>query len=120
MSSINQKLNKTSLSGWGNYPIKTSNVVKPSTLNDLFELTKNRKIIARGNGRSYGDSSISSNITIDMGNFNKIIEYDEDRGLITAESGVMLSDLIYKFLPHGLSLCNTWYKICNCWWYGSQ
>ena len=37
-----------------------------------------------------------------MGNFNKIIEYDEDRGLITAESGVMLSDLIYKFLPHGL------------------
>ena len=66
MSSINQKLNKTSLSGWGNYPIKTSNVVKPSTLNDLFELTKNRKIIARGNGRSYGDSSISNNITIDM------------------------------------------------------
>ena len=57
--------------------------------------------IARGNGRSYGDSSISEQNTICMKNFNKIIDFDMQTGLLTVESGVLLSQIIDKYLTEG-------------------
>lgn len=101
MSLTNLKLNKRTLTGWGNYPQCDSLVASPSTLDELKTLAKEKTIIARGNARSYGDSSISKHITIEMKNFNKIIDFNKDTGEITAEAGVILSELIFKYLPIG-------------------
>ena len=70
----------------------------------MYELTKAismNNAIARGNGRSYGDSSISEQNTICMKNFNKIIDFDMQTGLLTVESGVLLSQIIDKYLTEG-------------------
>ena len=80
MSLTNLKLNKRILTGWGNYPQCDSLVASPSTLDELKTLAKEKTIIARGNARSYGDSSISKHITIEMKNFNKIIDFNKDTG----------------------------------------
>ena len=40
------------------------------------------QLIARGNGRSYGDSSIGISKTIDMKNFNKIISFNNKEGYL--------------------------------------
>lgn len=88
------------LSGWGRYPKINAIVNFPSTILDLKKMIK-KKSIARGNGRSYGDSSISKNSTICMKNFNKILKFDKKTGLLVVESGVLLSDIIDHFLPMG-------------------
>ena len=101
MSLTNFKLNKKRLTGWGNYPQCDSLVASPTTLEELKILVKEKIIIARGNARSYGDSSVSKRITIEMKNFNKIIDFNKDTGEITTEAGVILSELIFKYLPIG-------------------
>jgi len=101
MSLTKLKLNKKILTGWGNYPKCSSLVAYPTTIEELISLTKEKNIIARGNARSYGDSSISKNITIEMTNFNRIIDLNHETGDITVEAGVILAELIYKYLPEG-------------------
>ena len=89
------------LSGWGNYPIKNTKVVKPKTVDQLRDALKSNQTIARGNGRSYGDSSVGFYKTVDMKNFNKIISFDYKKGLLVAESGVLLKNIINEILPKG-------------------
>ena len=43
-------------------------------------------LIARGNGRSYGDSAIGEMTTVSMKNFNKIIFFDENTGELIAQA----------------------------------
>ena len=89
------------LSGWGKYPIKNTEVLKPKNINELIDTLNGDQLIARGNGRSYGDSSIGISKTIDMKNFNKIISFNNKEGYLIAESGVILQDIIKKTLPNG-------------------
>ena len=91
------------LSGWGRYPFIETKEIIPSSVEELMKILKNQNgtSIARGNGRSYGDSSINSNLTIKMTNFNKLIEFDDQKGEIIAESGVLLEDIIDFVLPKG-------------------
>ena len=88
------------LSGWGRYPRINAKVNSPLTIIELKKIIK-KKSIARGNGRSYGDSSISKSSTICMKRFNNILEFDKKTGLLVVESGVLLSDIIDRFLPKG-------------------
>lgn len=89
------------LSGWGKFPILDTQLFAPKNIDELIAEVKKGQLIARGNGRSYGDSSIGKKITISMKNFNQIVSFDENNGLITAESGVLLKDLIEFVLPKG-------------------
>lgn len=89
------------LTGWGLFPKVNTELVSPSTVEDLIKILKRGSRIARGNGRSYGDSSISKANTIDMKNFNHFLNFDEGSGLLITEAGVLLSDVIKIFLPKG-------------------
>jgi len=91
------------LSGWGRFPVIEANEVAPKCERELLTLLQNsdQPFIARGNGRSYGDSSINKNLTISMTNFNRFIDWNEVTGELIAESGVLLSDVINYFLPLG-------------------
>ena len=56
------------LSGWGRHPKISCSIFRPKNINELKKLIKN-KCIPRGNGRSYGDSSLQPDGTIEMKNF---------------------------------------------------
>ena len=99
------KRNNTStseeISGWGQYPRVNVFKNKPRNIDELKKAIKTSSLIARGNGRSYGDSSINKISTIDMKNFNKFLFFDESKGLLVAEAGVLLKDVLDIFLPKG-------------------
>ena len=85
------------LKGWGGYPELDVNVSNPNLITQIQEQIKQKNnLIARGNGRSYGDSSISKANTISMLNFDKILSFDKETGELVAESGVLLKNIIEK------------------------
>ena len=86
------------ISGWGKNTVSECKIVKPKTLSGLKkEIVKN--CIARGMGRSYGDSSIQPNKTIVMTNFSKVIKFDHIKGIIKVEAGITLLDLLKVIVP---------------------
>lgn len=90
------------LSGWGRFPKIKTIEFKPSSESDLLEILNNTKsYVPRGNGRSYGDSSINKNLTITMSKMNKFISWNQESGELIAESGVLIADIIEKFISKG-------------------
>jgi FAD/FMN-containing dehydrogenase len=91
------------LSGWGRYPTADCAVQRPrdtQALEKAFSASQG-SLIARGNGRAYGDSALNRANTIDMRGFDRILAFDEATGQVVAEAGVLLADLIDVFLPRG-------------------
>ncbi len=91
----------TMLSGWGRFPKLHCKVSRPRTEADLRNLLAEGSLIARGNGRAYGDSALNTRATADMRQFNHMLAFDAETGQLTAEAGVMLGDVIAAFLPRG-------------------
>ena len=89
------------LSGWGMFPAHDAKVARPATPKDIVEILKSGGTIARGNGRAYGDSAIGARQTVQTAKLNHIISFDRQTGLLVAEAGVLLRDIITAFLPHG-------------------
>ncbi len=92
---------QTLISGWGGYPIRKTNMVYPTNIEQIQNIIKKSDLIARGNGRAYGDSSINEKNTISMKYFDHILSFDDSSGILVAESGVLLEDIIQTFLPKG-------------------
>lgn len=91
------------LSGWGRYPTADCAVQRPrdtQALEKAFSAAEGA-LIARGNGRAYGDSALNRGQTFDMRGFDRILAFDEATGQVVAEAGVLLADLIQVFLPRG-------------------
>jgi decaprenylphospho-beta-D-ribofuranose 2-oxidase len=88
-------------SGWGRYPVHSAEVFAPRTIGALADRVKAGSMIARGNGRAYGDSAISLQNTVHMRHFNRLIAFDPATGQVVAEAGILLADIIHTFLPQG-------------------
>ena len=58
-------------------------------------------LVARGNGRAYGDSAMGTALTLDMRRLNRMLDFDPEAGRLAAEAGVVLGDVIATFLPRG-------------------
>jgi len=59
-------------------------------------------LLAYGNGRSYGDTCQNrQGRLIVMRERNRILSFDPETGLLKAEAGAMLSDIIEVAAPHG-------------------
>ncbi|WP_291736882.1 FAD-dependent oxidoreductase, partial [Leisingera sp. F5] len=92
----------TMLSGWGNYPVARAQLLAPRNEAELQTLIADHpSVIARGNGRAYGDSAIGLPATLHMRHFNRMVSFDAGTGQLVAESGVLLGDIISAFLPRG-------------------
>ncbi|WP_032516607.1 MULTISPECIES: FAD-binding oxidoreductase [Prochlorococcus] len=89
------------ISGWGLYPRIQANIIKPKTIKELRDAILSNSFIARGNGRSYGDSAINQFNTIEMTEFNRFLHFNEKEGLVIAQAGILLKDIIETFLPKG-------------------
>jgi len=74
---------------------------KPKSIDEIKTLlSKNKKLISSGGFRSYGDSAISD-VIINSKYFNKIINFDEELGILRAESGITIDEMIKFLLPKG-------------------
>ena len=89
------------LAGWGRYPQAESALAAPRGEAALAERIGAGGAVARGNGRAYGDSAIGRAATLSMRRFDRMLAFDAGRGVLTAEAGVLLADVIAAFLPRG-------------------
>ncbi len=89
------------LTGWGRYAAVDTELVTPATEADLAATLAAGNVIARGNGRAYGDSAVGAGRTVKMGAFKHMLAFDDQTGVLEAEAGVLLSDIIATFLPRG-------------------
>ncbi len=98
---MNKKLDKINISGWGGYPIQKAKIVYPENIEQILVEVKKSELIARGNGRAYGDSSINEKNTINMKYLNHMLSFDDNSGILVVETGILLNDIINTFLPRG-------------------
>jgi FAD/FMN-containing dehydrogenase len=90
------------LSGWGRYPVLETELHRPRSVEALRALVLSGPgLIARGNGRAYGDSAIGSPATVGMRHLDRMSAFDPATGRLVAEAGVLLGDIIAAFLPRG-------------------
>ena len=90
-----------SFMSWGMYPIIKNTVFKFDKEDGLKQiLNENDDLIPCGNGRSYGDSALSSNI-INVKPKNYFIAFNEESGLLHIQAGVLLADILKLFVPRG-------------------
>lgn len=87
------------LSGWGRIAAPGREVLSE----DLAAVARSRPL-TRGLGRSYGDSSLPPPGHLEVagsGLADRILAFDKDNGLLRAEAGFSLAELIRLFLPRG-------------------
>lgn len=89
------------LSGWGRFPEQHCQVAAPRSEADLRALLGKGALIARGNGRAYGDSAYNPRQTVLMHHFNRMLAFDATSGQLTVEAGVILGDVVAAMLPRG-------------------
>lgn len=91
----------TRLSGWGRFPVAECHVVRPRSEADLVAALETAPAIARGMGRAYGDCALNRAATISMTAFRHMLSFDAESGVLVAEAGVTIGDVIDVFLPRG-------------------
>ena len=88
------------VSNWSNYPEVDVNYWKVSSLYELKnKLSQSNELIARGNGRCYGDASLSSTILSCL-SLNKFLFFDKTHGILEVQSGVLLDDILKVIVPY--------------------
>jgi decaprenylphospho-beta-D-ribofuranose 2-oxidase len=89
------------LSNWGNYPVVASEEASFTQEDQLAALLQNKAgVIARGNGRCYGDASLAKHCISTL-RFDKILEFDRHTGVFGCQSGITLDQILEVILPHG-------------------
>ena len=90
------------LGGWGRYPRVDCPVAKMRNAEDARAAVEaGRSVIARGNGRAYGDAALNRTRVLSMLPCDHIAGFDAATGRITCEAGLLLADLIAFALPRG-------------------
>jgi FAD/FMN-containing dehydrogenase len=85
---------------WGGLKAGNAPVLHPQSAADLA--LPSGPWLAFGNGRSYGDSCLPADGTmIDMRGMNRVLHLDPATGILRAESGLLLLDLLPHIIPHG-------------------
>lgn len=92
------------VSNWGNYPVVEKTMKSEEALDKIKTFVKDHHhIIARGNGRCYGDASLAEHI-FSTQRLNKFISFDRLNGIIECESGVLLSEILEVIVSQGYFL----------------
>ena len=95
---------KQTVTNWGNFPVVEKEMKSEDSAASIREyVNNNHDIIARGNGRCYGDAALSEHI-FSTKRLNKFISFDRLNGIIECESGVLLADVLEVIVPQGYFL----------------
>jgi decaprenylphospho-beta-D-ribofuranose 2-oxidase len=91
---------KARLSGWGNYPVIQTDLIRPEHYSQLNQL--DAVPLARGLGRSSGDAALcSGRPVLLMERLRRIRSFDPMTGVLRAEAGITLDDLLGVCVPEG-------------------
>lgn len=100
-----QRAHTQSIAGWGKYPVEECEVYRPEALFDLQEIVARapeRDLIARGLGRSYGDAALNRASGVILSHqFDRMLGFDPESGVLHCQSAVSLADIIELFVPRG-------------------
>ena len=90
------------IAGWGRYPRINARVTGFGTPDELTKMLEriSTPCIARGLGRSYGDSSLAANI-IDVRRQDHFLAFDKDQGRLNCGAGATLTDILELAVPQG-------------------
>ncbi|MBT8146449.1 MAG: FAD-binding oxidoreductase [Gammaproteobacteria bacterium] len=92
------------ISGWGRHPQVDAQVDELSGQSGLARILDesrgNAQLIARGAGRSYGDSSLSQRI-VSSRFLDNFIEFDAEQGVISCAAGATLEQVLDICVPRG-------------------
>jgi len=89
------------IANWGRYPQLTAEVATPGDRAEVREcLSRCECLIARGNGRCYGDASLSPHIVSTL-KMNQLRSFDAETGVVECDSGLLLDDLLRVIVPAG-------------------
>lgn len=92
------------VSNWGNFPVVEKEIKSEDSLDKIKEFVRsNHEVIARGNGRCYGDASLGEHI-FSTKRLNKMISFDRLNGVLECEAGVLLSEVLEVVVPQGYFL----------------
>jgi FAD/FMN-containing dehydrogenase len=90
------------LAGWGNFPRVPVRLLAPGGRADVSAaVAAEPGLIARGNGRAYGDAALNPQATLSMLACRGVLAFDPGSGRVTVEAGLLIGDLIAQVLPHG-------------------
>lgn len=85
---------------WGGLKVEACDLVQPDAY--LTEGRKPGSLLPYGNGRSYGDSCLNaSGAAVATRSSGRILTFDKTTGLLEAEAGILLSEIISAVAPHG-------------------
>ncbi|MFA6903703.1 MAG: FAD-binding oxidoreductase [Gallionellaceae bacterium] len=88
------------LSGWGRYPVQSCELERPERYADLRPTTET--LIARGQGRSYGDASLNENGRVILTErLDRMLSLDVQQGILKAEAGVTLAEILPVIVKQG-------------------
>lgn len=91
---------KKPLSGWGRYPIQVCELVRPERYSQFQPAVE--PTIVRGQGRSYGDAALNKNGRVMLSErMNRMLAFDSCAGVLRAESGTTLQEILEIVVPHG-------------------
>lgn len=95
----------TILTGWGRTAPTGATLLREATDDHLLGVVRQaqpRGVLARGLGRSYGDAAQNGGgVVVDMTGRKAVLSLDEEQGLLTAEAGLSLDDIMRLVLPKG-------------------
>jgi decaprenylphospho-beta-D-ribofuranose 2-oxidase len=90
------------MTGWGRYPRFEAELVEPRSSLELVRLQEGlTDFVARGNGRAYGDAAIGVKSCLSLRELDRFCSFDPASGRLTAEAGVLLTDIIAALLARG-------------------
>lgn len=90
------------ISNWGNYPVQTCDIQDFPGEKNILPADPD-SFIMRGLGRSYGDASLGKKIYSSLRQ-NHMISFDPDTGILVAESGISLGEILETFMHRGYFL----------------
>ncbi len=91
------------ISGWGRYPsIETESLFpnQAGLVKSAIETSTYSNKVARGLGRSYGDSSLAEH-SINLSKLDHFISFNENTGDLTCSAGVSFAEILRVFVPKG-------------------
>jgi decaprenylphospho-beta-D-ribofuranose 2-oxidase len=90
------------LTGWGRYPRVDCQVAASRDAPDIIDaVSTSGSLIARGNGRAYGDAALNPRCTVSLTQYNRLLDFDPETGRLTCQAGVLLADILSTFVPRG-------------------
>jgi FAD/FMN-containing dehydrogenase len=89
------------LSGWGRYPFVDAECSQPGERAEARAvLSHGPALIPYGLGRSYGDSALGPRV-VQSARLDKFLAFDPATGVLKAQAGVSLDEILRVFVPQG-------------------